>query len=301
MTYRFFTFIAICFLGWFQMQAQAVPFKLVGKSILIQATVNNVTGYFILDTGTPHLILNNRYFKGLPTGKKFVGLVGKQIDILKNEVKLSMGSHTWNRIEAMILPLDHLSSSKGLTIMGLIGNNALRHFEVSLDFDTQQIELMKASKRATSVGKAYFANVSFRFLWRGGIPVIKAQLGETPLFFGFDTGAGINALNKERADGLADHLSVNHKVKVTGMGEGRKTLESGLIHDLSVDNYNCPAMQVVLVSMHHFKGFDSQLNSIDGFLGYEFLQHFRTVINFRKRTISLYYRNDFAKTYLVAR
>lgn len=298
---RIFALIVVFLLVSTKMEADSIPFKLVRKSILVEATVNNVSGYFILDTGTPSLVLNNQYFEGQLTGEKMIGLVGKEMNIYKTEVNLTMGDLKWSRVEAALTSLDHLSGLKGVPILGLIGNNVLKYFELTINFDALKLELVKNKKKTTSEKDSRLPDVSFKFAWRAGIPVVKTTVGGEVLIFGLDTGAGINVLNRQKGELLTDHLTMNNNVNVFGMDKKGQNLQSGLIHNVVVENYYCPEMKIVLVSMARFKGFGSQLNSLDGFLGYEFLKYFRTVVNYKTRTINLYYRNDLAKNYIVAR
>lgn len=301
MTNRTFPIIIILLLALIKMDADSIPIKLVRKTILIEATVNDVSGYFILDTGTPWLILNNDYFKGRPTGEKIAGFVGGEIDIYEREVTLMVGDLKWDRIDAALLPLNHLSRLKGVAIMGLIGTGVMNRFKLTIDFNALELELVKTNKKSVPERSAHLPDISFEFLWRAGIPVIKTMLGNESLLFVLDTGAGVNALSKRKGRQLAEHLTMNDSVKVIGIDKGGRSLQSGFIRNVIIENYYCPEMKVVLISLDRFKGFGSQLNIVDGFLGYEFLKHFRTVINFKERTIDLYYRNDPAKYYIVAR
>jgi len=43
-----------------------IPFTRVGNLIVVQASVNSIFGNFILDTGSPHLVLNTTYFRDYP-------------------------------------------------------------------------------------------------------------------------------------------------------------------------------------------------------------------------------------------
>ncbi|MCB0634639.1 MAG: hypothetical protein KDD15_33135, partial [Lewinella sp.] len=261
----------------------------------------DVSGYFILDTGTPYLVLNNHYFKGQPTGKKVIGLIGQEVDIYKKEVDLSMGNLKWFRVEATLLPLNHLSQAKGVTIMGLIGASVLKTYELVIDLDNRKLELVKANKASVAERYGETPDAAFKFIWRGGIPVIKTMVGDETLLFGFDTGAGVNAIDKKKSEQLADHLTINGEARVVGIGQGNQSMPSGSIHNVIIENYYCPEMRVVLAQMARFRGFDNELNIVDGFFGYEFLKHFRTVVNFKKGTISLYHRDSLATAYIVAR
>ena len=284
-----------------QLKATSIPFRLEGKMILIETTVDDKQGYFILDTGTPFLILNEAYFKGLPSGETIVGLLGKEMDLRKTEVNIKMGDLKWNRMQANVLPLDHLSQARNLPILGLLGNRLLRNYSLIIDYETLELELIKSKNKASAEAAQQFPDIQFKFLWRGEMPIIITQVGEEQLRFGLDTGAGINVLNQQKIKGLGERIEIKEVVKVFGINEKGQNLKSGTIRDVIIDKYYCPRMQFVLASMDRFRGFENHLNSVDGFIGYEFLQYFKTVINFKQRTISLYYRNELAENYMLLR
>lgn len=301
MTNGVFTVIAILLLSAIKMEADPIPFRLVSNTILIEATVNNISGYFIVDTGTPYLVLNEEFFKGVPTNDKIRGLVGGEMDLYKQKVDLMIGDLKWNRVEAILLSLDHLSRLKGVTILGLIGTKVLKYFEMTIDFDTLELELNRAFGRSNSENTDYPPDAAFEFYWRGGMPTITTEVGNNNLVFGLDTGAGINVLDSHKGKQLTEFLTTGDKVKLFGLASESQNMQSGLIHNVIIENYYCPEMKVVLTSLKRFKGVNSELNAVDGLLGYEFLKQFRSVINFKKNTISLYYRNHRSEKYIVAR
>lgn len=53
-----------------------IPFDCVNKLVVIQAETDGIKGFFILDTGTPDLTLNNLYFQGDAADKVFYGIMG---------------------------------------------------------------------------------------------------------------------------------------------------------------------------------------------------------------------------------
>lgn len=70
--------------------ATVVPFGCVNKLVVIQAEADSKKGFFILDTGTPDLTLNNKYFQGEPTEKVFYGVNGEALDVQAKFVRLNI-------------------------------------------------------------------------------------------------------------------------------------------------------------------------------------------------------------------
>lgn len=297
MTNKIVTILIILGFGTTKMDADPIPFTLVKKSIMVLATVNGTSGYFMVDTGTPYLILNDDYFKGVATDNTIKGLVGEEMDLYKKEVSLQISDLKQNRVEAVILPLDHICRIKGVNIMGLIGTSVLKYYKMTIDFDASQLELLEVNRRSEAKSSGPAADLSFEFQWRGGIPIITTGVGTRSLVLGLDTGAGINVLDHQIGEQLADYLTMNRTVDIFGLDDASESLQSRLLHHVTIEGYYCPEMKVVLTSMRRFKGVHSELNAIDGLLGYEFFKQFRCVINFKKSRIDLYLRNHPAERY----
>ncbi len=297
MNSRFIAATITLFLLSISLQATTIPFRLVNKIIVVQAKVNNISGYFILDSGTTSLVLNDCCFRGWPTAEKVQGIGGKEIDVYKARATLFLGELKWSAIIAKLLPLDHLFRSKNIQIMGLIGMDILNRYVLQIDYKNLTLEI----EREQDWPKAErIPDARFRFIWKGGIPVINTLLGEQALRFGIDTGAGINVLNRSLTPKVWSNLDLNHQRRVIGLDGQSQIVSAGTIHRLIIGEFFCPEMKVVLAPLEHFKGSSSQFNSVDGFIGYEFLHHFKTVFNFKRRTIALYYNDEEAKELIVA-
>ena len=46
-----------------------IPFTLVGQLIMVEARVDTVSGFFMLDTGSEKLVLNKQYFEAGENGR----------------------------------------------------------------------------------------------------------------------------------------------------------------------------------------------------------------------------------------
>ncbi|PHN02186.1 hypothetical protein CRP01_33155 [Flavilitoribacter nigricans DSM 23189 = NBRC 102662] len=155
-------------------------------------------------------------------------------------------------MEAITLSLEYLCLIKGMNIMGLIGTNVLKYYMMTIDFDASESHLHKVNNRSEMEQPGHAPDVSFAFRWRGRMPIISKKVGSSTLILGLDTGAGINVLDQQKGELLADHLTLSRAVPIIGLDAARENLQSGLLHSLVIDDYNCQEIRVVLTSTSRF-------------------------------------------------
>lgn len=265
----------------------SMPFRLVGKMIVLPATVNGVSGNFILDTGIPHVVLNANYFEGKKVDRAYRGITGSRSAVTADYVKIQVQDLSWKAVYAEILPLQHLEQIKGIPILGLLGGKMLRSFSLWIDYAAQRIWL---EKHALQWETPYFqpspglGMVQQSFDFKNGGPTLQLQLAGIPYQFTLDTAAETNIIDRKYQEEFASHYNLE-KIKVLrGFGQTGQRISSTLLYDLKLGPFPCRPMVTTFISI-------SQLNQgtkgprVDGILGYEFLSQFRTCINFKTRQI----------------
>jgi len=267
-----------------------IPFKFVGKLIVIQANINGVAGNYILDTGTPNLVLNTRYFDGTPTNKVFHGInsAGGRVEVSHLPVKI--GTQTWDKVYAEIIPMSHIERAKGIPIHGLIGSKLFKNQELQIDFQNMKIVLLDLDRKGEKIDpdnhvKPY---ITIPFQWKGATPCIEARVGDEKIKLTVDTGAEINMLSERYLKKLDGNVRNIKEKYLGGFGKAPKKVSTASISNIQMNNHLCASMQTVFTSIAH-------LNQsvpgpvVDGIIGYEFLSQFRTAINFKKREIYLWH------------
>ena len=107
-----------------------IPFELAERLIVVQATVNGVSGKFLLDSGSPTIILNRPHFNegqittkalnhGAPSG---AGGAMHQVEAADGLV-LSFGDITLTGQQGLVADLTHLAKNVGIEVIAL--GNAL--------------------------------------------------------------------------------------------------------------------------------------------------------------------------------
>lgn len=265
------------------------PFTLVGKLIVIQATVDGITGNFILDTGISNLVLNTEYYQGLPIDRVFHGINGKVCQVQASYFRLELSTLKWKGLYAEIIPLHTLERTTGMPIHGLIGGKLFRKHCLWLDYTEKAIWLDKASNfRATNPfpGKDLKAVHQQKFRYKADSPCLSVNLAKRSYLFSLDTGAEVNVLDQQYKDELkAYYREKTHKALYSFKGDHSPSSFVRL-NGLHLGNYACKPMQAAFFDL-------SQWNrqtigpAVDGILGYEFLHQFRVCINFKDRQIYL--------------
>jgi hypothetical protein len=271
-----------------------IPFELIQKLIVVRATVNGIAGNFIVDTGVSGLILNNQYFKGRDSNKQFCSVLGEISPMEVNYVDLELGAFVKKNIYAEIIPLNISITERPVVIMGLIGCNVFRNSELLIDYEHEQLVICEPEKgngEITSNFNDYHGKdeipVMLDLYFTGQLPYIRFNSGIFSLKLILDTGAGIAVID-ERYEGQWQ-ISLMEEIVVGGLGlkpyRSQKFYLDGLLTDQGYDL----KMQSIFYDMtsvnQRIAGPD-----IDGIVGFELLNAFTTLIDFRKRKIYLWPR-----------
>ena len=263
---------------------EIIPFRLSGKLILLLAEVDGKHGYFILDTGVSTLVLNSKYFSGKPSGNIYYGIYGEESPESKN-VSVNLGQMKWKNISALITYLGHFENRRQIAILGLLGCDLFRNCELTIDYREKVIMIQHLGRRRNhQVQRLATPSDSLSFQCKGRSPFILAKMGMTDLKLILDTGAEYNLLRLKHMKLCQQKLTDQREIAATGISKEMKKLSSGTLHDLSVGRSTCAPMKTIFTSLKPINKYCPG-PKIDGALGFEFLNQFRTAINFRKKKI----------------
>ncbi len=271
----------------------SVPFNRVGNLIVIKATVDTISGNFILDTGAPGLILNMTYFRDYPHDNRRSfspkGITGDMVTGVPTLVpKFSIGSFEYSVVRADRVNLGHLENSKGIKIMGLIGVGLFRRFEMVIDHKNELIHLRRFGKKEKQtephpVLKDKSKLVVHPIASLYGKMVTEVTIGNNNLSFVLDTGAEINVVDDRLPKKVLKNVTVEKRISVIGAGAKKTEAWYGTLKHLSVGGATAGNIDVMLTSLQHLS--DAYGRSIDGILGYSFLSSKVAGINFAKNEL----------------
>lgn len=196
-----------------------VPFGCVNKLAVIQAEADGKKGFFILDTGTPDLTLNNLYFQGERAEKTFYGVNAEALDVQMKFVRLNIGGFVKD-MEAKIIDFTAIEAYMGLPILGAIGNKTFEDCEVVFDYVFKEFTIYRLNKNGEPLrGRALHEPPSdtLAFAPKGSMPSVEVRVGEKTLRLGLDSGAGVNVLEKNKKAGK-DHWQVSERTPSSRRG-----------------------------------------------------------------------------------
>ncbi len=223
-----------------RIQTDSLNFSTAGNLIIIQATVNNQSGHFILDTGAPGLILNSTYFRHLrplEASVESAGITGPAHAAEKVLVdNLALGSFDYSRVMADRVNLGHIENSKGIKVLGLIGVGLLRKFEVLIDPVLQMLYLNRAlakggfsifQKKVTAGAKPLVLPMQ----WVNNKALITVKASQAKLSFVLDTGAESNVLDGRLSEKVTRKVQLDRRVTVIGSGNQKLDAWYGTLMD----------------------------------------------------------------------
>lgn len=252
-------------------------FRLTRNLIFFNASVNGNPGRFILDTGAPTLLLNNRGVEA--GGTQSTGLAaGGSVTLVNQRIEsFEMGGHRMGKQWALALDLRSMENRTGERIDGYVGHEFLRGGELRIDFPGRKFQLLRSNRFPRRAGRAPHTVLRFELI--DHLPVITVKVGKRKLRFAVDTGAGTNLID-ERYRNLTQ--PTGERMNIQGL-DGRSAN-----HDIvSLSGMPCrgesEATSFVVMDLSHLQVANEV--SIAGILGSVFLADHTVGIDYRRRKI----------------
>ncbi|MEM6963936.1 MAG: aspartyl protease family protein [Bacteroidota bacterium] len=254
--------------------------ELHDRIILINAEVDGVAGKFILDTGSPTLMLNQKDI----SGKLVVGGISKNCTAQTVKVKeFKWAGISTPSVEALAFDMSKLEKTIGTKIAGLVGQRIFRDYELYIDVANQKIQLHRSRKSQLHKNNKPKSKISFSL--EKHIPVIKVKINGKKYRFGIDTGAEVNVLNQRIQKQLeeAGLLNLNQATTLQGVDGIAQKTQAVHLTNFKIKSKNFKDYEFLMMDFSSLeKDFDLQL---DGILGYPFLATHILSINYSKQKI----------------
>jgi hypothetical protein len=270
-----------------------IPFTLVGKLIVIQASADTSSGNFILDTGAPGLVLNNTYFRDYPVtvphGGSRSDINGSSEHLEQTTVNhFRFGAMHYFRMGADLVPLGHLERARGLKIMGLIGVSFFKECEMIIDYKANIIRLHHILKRDARMYRNELLSDTSKYAaypieLRDNRILIKTRIAQRDVRFAIDYAAETSILDSRLPERILDSVTIDGRILLSGVGTEKVEALSGELTGLHIGEVKIPSLPVIITRLDNtcFGGVDC----INGVLGYDFILSSTIAINFRKRIL----------------
>ncbi len=269
-----------------------IPFKLVDHLIVVEAELLNKKGNFIIDTGSETLILNSGHFPNMyANNRKYKETSGvlEAIDYsYEKQVKeFVLQNFRLENKSSDVIDLSHIEHSKKIKLLGIIGYNILKDYEIFVDMHLNQITLTKVDANGNKLDKqVYLEKIvdSVNFKLKKHTIVLNSTINNQKLKFGLDTAAEFNQISKNVNKKVLKYFIPKKRLTLIGASNKKIEVMAGKLHRVKLNEtiYFGP-MLTVLTNLNKMN--DAFGTDLDGIFGYEFFAQKRTIINYQKEKL----------------
>ncbi len=269
-----------------------IPFKLVDRLIVVEAELLNKKGNFIIDTGSETLLLNEMHF---PVKNPFISRKKKSSGVLEViddtfEQKIQdfvLQNFNLKNKTSDVVNLSHIEKAKKIHLLGIIGYNILKDYEVFVDMHLNQITLSKVNRKGDKLNPNVYAETitdSIHFNLKNHTIVLDGFVGDQKVRFGLDSAAEFNQINKRIGKKALKHFYPKRRLLLSGASDNKIEVMAGKLFKVKLSKtvYFGP-MNTVLTNLNKMN--EAFGTDLDGVLGYEFFQQKRTIINYQKEKL----------------
>lgn len=266
-----------------------LPFTRVGNLILLKASIDSLEGNFVLDTGAPHLILNMTYFRDYPEAPPegeedaggITGTAGRSVPAAISNLQL--GPVRYAKIRADRINLGHIENSRGVRILGLLGVQLFKRFEMIIDYENSRIHLHLISRKEASSYQSELLKDpasynTFPIQLHENKLLTNVTVAGKKLIFVIDTGAESNVLDSRLPNRILENVAITRRVILTGSGSSKVEALYGDVNEMKMGDLSITKLPVLITNLE--KLCFSYDRCIDGMLGFDFLSMQKIGFNF---------------------
>ncbi|MDR1144576.1 MAG: aspartyl protease family protein [Verrucomicrobiales bacterium] len=270
-----------------------VPFALVNGAILVKLKLaDHAESVFLLDTGASGTVLSAlRPEHAAFASNEYVSIhgIGAELNAaaLTRPLTVTMPGLTVSGLRAVVLPFP-FDELLGCPINGILGNNFLRHFAVTIDYEKRTVTFADSATWQPAAGdRALPMPEPFATLQYPALPVkiknhgIESDESRFLIDTGNLGGASCNAAFQQMHPGTRPKQGVVSYS--SGIG-GRQTNLIGICETLSIRDWVIENPEIDFVAANQGAG---AKNVWAGTVGYEILSRFTLTIDYPKSTVYL--------------
>ena len=224
-----------------------IPFKLTGTLITVRARIDTLEGNFFFDTGASGLVLNSRQFASgigqLTTARYGGGVTGlvsvqgaSRIDTFQLDNLLVVDA------KAEMIDLSHIENSKKLDLVGLIGYQVFKDYEVLFDYASSLLMLVRTDRKGEPLepipGWEYKPLESFPVKMARHVATVELSFAaKTRRRFALDSGAEQNLLSVYSGKRfLKENFEIRRRYNLVGAGQKSIEVLGGVLHNARLDS-----------------------------------------------------------------
>jgi predicted aspartyl protease len=276
-----------------------IPLKNAGRLFMIEAVVDNQSGNLIFDSGATGIVMNLTYFRKYVKmdSQNSNGITGSVTGLGRiNLEKINISGLSFTNVPAALADLGHIENRRGIKVLGLIGFEYLREFEIVIDAQNNELQLHRIDSKGSRISgkeKSFQPDISQPIEVSKNIVFIKGTIGGKLLRFCLDTGAETNAISSHSSKSVLSTISVDRKSKLGGAGQKSVEVLFGTMTDFEFGGHQLKNMGTIITYLEALN--DAYGVQIDGMLGYDFLTKGTICINFTRKQLGMKLLNSGSK------
>lgn len=262
-------------------QSYNFDFQLRKGLILIPGKMAQRSGYWVLDTGAPSLIVNQAIEAG---STDFTGLgLGGTVEALPQVwSQIQIGSWSVPITEGFSMDLQALEATLEVPLLGLIGHSLLSDKRLVIDYLEESLQIQKYTELRHSTFSQSTAGIPFDLV--DHLPIVEIAKGEDIWRLALDTGSGSNLLVETYPLTELSHLPTAGEA-IRGLDQVELSRRPQRNCALRLHEQSLPCTVFNLVELPE----NSVLAEyqLDGVVGFPLLGYFRVTIDYPNQEIHL--------------
>ncbi|WP_159445124.1 pepsin/retropepsin-like aspartic protease family protein [Filimonas lacunae] len=269
-----------------------IPFVYLNGLIYVEGQLDGRNGFFLLDTGSPEMILNQQYFQDslmpMPENSGGVtGINGAMQDVLMRKVNVfSLGAMQLRSFGVMVMPDNIVDlGDASMPYLGSIGYSIIKDFEVQFDMKAEKLFLVKTDSAGNYVSTSYkapAAKATAAFTMRRHIPIVQMNVGDRTYNMGIDCGAANNVFFDKNQAALTPYMDQFNQTSMVGQEGVSTPVTQAHLKKATIGKLPFTDMLSLITPNNMSYSNDAERLPLDGLLGTEFLKCYTTAVNFKK-------------------
>lgn len=251
--------------------------------LLLPGSVNGKSGYFLLDTGAPFLLINEALQDPSSTDTA-QGLQGEVQLGTRTYASINWGMDPLEKAEASHADLSHLSDYLDKEFLGILGYEAFANQQLSIDYRKREIFLGKGSQPVLHLKGAPVFEWHFRQI--GHIIVVEALLEGKKCFFILDTGSVNSVLDTREAALLSSAAQSDREVLLGSVDSRQLRTRYVQVGELQVQGRTFRDLSLLSVDMSEVS--TTLECPIAGIIGNDLLSQFTVAIDYKEKKIKFW-------------
>ncbi|KMK77969.1 retropepsin-like aspartic protease [Alkalihalobacillus pseudalcaliphilus] len=262
-------------------------FKLIDNLIFLNCTINDESRTFILDSGSPSIVLNNKYLDTYEQSHDHTlkGATGPISDVGKIRLQsLKCGTIEKYDIETLVMNLSQLEIEDERKVYGLIGYDFFNKNNVYLDYQNQKFGFWDDNELEKYLEAKNFSY--YQFEMNGHLPIITCGIGGYSYRIALDTGANTNLFDHKLLNILGRNMKFEGEKNILGANEGiaESNYKFGKMMNFDIKGLGSfTDMDTVFADVSHLN--QNKDLKIHGIVGYQLFKDSQVIISFTKRKL----------------